>query len=572
MDPLSLSACASPTKALILRYFDKSNGKRRKRVMPIREERWDSNTDLSHICENLYFRHSKYLKDVEKQQVIHVLTVLKSVVDGNKVEKSVETAKSVQSSDSDKSKGENQKKKETRKVSFKETPEQKLLSDDFEIEFMMTTSSFERNVVLLLGEGNFSFAVSYLNHIRANDPHTTIIASDFKTDANEIDTTTQMNIEYLKSQKVHVILDLDARSLHEHQIIRTLTQRNYIFLKVIFNFPQTNDSKKMKIGSNRKLLREFFESVSNICEEERSEVYVSLCAGQGGTPVDTKIRKFGDSWQIVNMATFGGFILKQVEPFQCDYLSSGFRRTAKHFNTDGALTYLFVKREKKVNTCQIWNKIFIDFQSNFKDVFPLSTQRVENCQFDNFYNNCSDCQHLVVSNTKELQLFERLHVLFGKKFKVTQSENNLRVNNLHIGTRWDSTFIICVKTIAKIFFGVNDCRLLRSVYTYVDNENVLNTGSLFPPIYTHDVSFWIIDAHKWNENALIDTVREVLQSILKQIELLETFTDINTGRTSKCYRISHQSVDCALSKDDSNQIQLKLRNHISRNLEGILIR
>ncbi|RWS01886.1 ferredoxin-fold anticodon-binding domain-containing protein 1-like isoform X2, partial [Dinothrombium tinctorium] len=83
----------------------------------------------------------------------------------------------------------------------------------------------------------------------------------------------------------------------------------------------------MKIDANRKLLREFFESVSFLCLDERTNVCVTLCAGQGGIPTDTKQRKFSDSWQVVNLATYGNFILHSVEPFKflTKYSPSGFR-------------------------------------------------------------------------------------------------------------------------------------------------------------------------------------------------------------------------------------------------------
>ena len=58
-------------------------------------------------------------------------------------------------------------------------------------------------------------------------------------------------------------------------------------------------------------------------------VLVSLCNGQGGTPMDSPQREWNNSWQIVAMATYGGFILKSAVSFALsasgDYTNTGYR-------------------------------------------------------------------------------------------------------------------------------------------------------------------------------------------------------------------------------------------------------
>ena len=58
-------------------------------------------------------------------------------------------------------------------------------------------------------------------------------------------------------------------------------------------------------------------------------VCVTLCKGQGGTPMDQPIRLWADSWQVVAMATYADLVLCKVEPFDAHlysaYSATGYR-------------------------------------------------------------------------------------------------------------------------------------------------------------------------------------------------------------------------------------------------------
>ncbi|KAH7942592.1 hypothetical protein HPB49_025620 [Dermacentor silvarum] len=75
-----------------------------------------------------------------------------------------------------------------------------------------------------------------------------------------------------------------------------------------------------------------------------SLVRVTLCRGQGGTLADSEVRRCpSDTWQVVEMAAPGGFILHQVLPFcaPAGYTPRGYRGGTKGFHTEGALTHVF---------------------------------------------------------------------------------------------------------------------------------------------------------------------------------------------------------------------------------------
>lgn len=222
----------------------------------------------------------------------------------------------------------------------------------------MTESSRFRHALsaknVLIGEGNFSFALALQREISENNLSCAQYATDYRPGA-ELDQLTRNNIDKLSSLGATVLLDVDASSLHCHTALQSLSGQ---LTTVIFNFPHV-PSKKMKIGANRLLLRNFFTSLKHLHPE--SQVLVSLCAGQGGVPVDTIQRTYADTWKIVAMATYGDFILTEVCPFEqpLGYESCLYKlHTSKRFNTVNALTYTF--RSAPLNCCPRpkWKSLF----------------------------------------------------------------------------------------------------------------------------------------------------------------------------------------------------------------------
>ncbi|XP_046736890.1 ferredoxin-fold anticodon-binding domain-containing protein 1 isoform X4 [Diprion similis] len=201
----------------------------------------------------------------------------------------------------------------------------------------MKTSLFHSNEkVLLVGEGNFSFGVC----LSKLDQSISLTATCYESPI--VFESAKKNAEYLRNHGARVLLGVDATKLGEY--FPLVSEE---FDKIIFNFPHTGG--KMKISRNRKLLREFFISAENLIKRTGS-ILVSLCNGQGGTPADSPQRRWDDSWQIVEMAAYGNFLLTGVQPFSRDefpgYTSVGYRSLEKGFGTENLLVHIFQKAEK----------------------------------------------------------------------------------------------------------------------------------------------------------------------------------------------------------------------------------
>lgn len=69
----------------------------------------------------------------------------------------------------------------------------------------------------------------------------------------------------------------------------------------------------------------FFSSAVAVLKDN-GEVHVTLCNGQGGTPCDSPMREWHNSWQVVAMAAEAGLILSEIRPFDCE-MYQGYRCT-----------------------------------------------------------------------------------------------------------------------------------------------------------------------------------------------------------------------------------------------------
>ena len=189
-----------------------------------------------------------------------------------------------------------------------------------------TSENRPKRGILILGDGNFSYSLSYarMHAVDRNKKSSSELGPSFQqrhrscsTDSANItvyatsydseetikqDQIAWENVQALKEIKyVTVLHGVDATNLDKQFDLRTK------FSKVIFNFPHVGS--KSNIKACRSLLERFFQCIADFVTEE-GKVCVALCKGQGGTPIDTQRKGYGNTWQVATQAASAGYSVK----------------------------------------------------------------------------------------------------------------------------------------------------------------------------------------------------------------------------------------------------------------------
>lgn len=183
----------------------------------------------------------------------------------------------------------------------------------------MTANTETNNIslknILFLGEGNFSFTLSFLKkHVKERKYN--VIGTSYENEETcmkKYGAVALENVKNIKEMNGTVLHGVDATNLSE--TLLSQLAKYCEFDAIVFNFPHIG--RKAGIALNRytlwqsialyeliiffrKLLKDFFVSSCQLLNEN-GYIEVNLAAGQGGTAADSKQREHCNSWQVIKL-------------------------------------------------------------------------------------------------------------------------------------------------------------------------------------------------------------------------------------------------------------------------------
>ena len=154
--------------------------------------------------------------------------------------------------------------------------------------------------VLVLGDADFAYARALQSSCASSGLKLSLFASAFEPEAElasrypeAVDT-----MGALTRAGAAVRCGIDARTIAAHY------GEGESFDRIVFNLPQSPPAPKARnqIQRHRALLREFCASASPHLTPGTGQLWVTLLAGQGGTPLDPIPRVPGHTWQVTESA------------------------------------------------------------------------------------------------------------------------------------------------------------------------------------------------------------------------------------------------------------------------------
>lgn len=150
--------------------------------------------------------------------------------------------------------------------------------------------------------------------------------------------------------------------------------------------------------------------------------------------------------------------------------------------------------------------------------------------------------------------------------------------NSDVPNRIGWAFGLGLERIAMLLFNIPDIRLFWSRDERFLSQFRAGEITRFVPFSKHpacykDVAFWLPSAAvtgssaaggavPFHENDVMEIVRGVGGTLVEDVTLIDEFTHPKTGRKSMCYRINYRSLERTLTNEESNELNLRVREKL----------
>lgn len=174
----------------------------------------------------------------------------------------------------------------------------------YEFENQVILEKFKNKDILIIGDGDFSFANALSNmNITSSITATT---KDSQNHLYKSFTNAKRNVELIIENGNHVLYNIDATNI-------TILQ---LYDVIIWNFPHIVGKQNIKY--NRLLLRSFLNSAGhnrNHLLKANGSILISLCENQSGTKSKNQ-DEWNNSWKLSEQVAEANMILLNEEPFE----------------------------------------------------------------------------------------------------------------------------------------------------------------------------------------------------------------------------------------------------------------
>ena len=424
---------------------------------------------------------------------------------------------------------------------------------------------------------------------------------------------------------------VDATCLHIHE-----RMENSSFNLIIFNFPHIGGKMKIHLNrlllkqfftSSSLLLAEGGSVLVTLCRGQSGTYYDSVHRKTSDTWQIIKMATYGD-------LILKQVIPFKAEDWP-EYYCNGYRSLEKGFLVSGALTFSFSKAIldlKSLSPGKNCSKFF-DFHclhqvhhSEIQDhllnelthiqnyfnsqqiFFQIAKTSLMTCSCrsneNSYYWQTAILRTNLDSNLYSLQTFYDGQGLIPDQtiifFKLPSSKTvevlfefvtkQCKQSTISDSDQFYSIEQFCdmnsKSTVLSIFHGPNDIRIiaihLKEFIQMKANFPAIDLNfppvfdwpvkSLYPPLYTHHLSFWVPKASSFSHEKFALLLRRIAGGLIRHLMLIDRFECPITHRHSVCYEIVYQSLLTALSPDKVWQLHLNVIGGFLKDQLGVEIR